>query len=191
MAEINTIIANEPKKVRGLRVDRLVFEEAGNNPNLVKSWVQGKALIELGGKHFGTACALGTGGSEMDLDGLATLFANPQGFNILPYKNYDTYDGKPELTSFFLPAHKFALDPKYVDSRGVTNYIEFRKYYEAQRSKLTGRAYLDECAEHCFVPEEALSKTGANVFDSELVSQQIINIKLRGLGDKITPMQLE
>ena len=37
MAEINTIIANEPKKVRGLRVDRLVFEEAGNNPNLVKS----------------------------------------------------------------------------------------------------------------------------------------------------------
>ena len=37
MSEINTIIANDPKKVRGTRVDRLVFEEAGNNPLLVKS----------------------------------------------------------------------------------------------------------------------------------------------------------
>lgn len=190
-SEINTIIADAPKKVRGLRVDRLVFEEAGNNPNLLKSWVQGKALIELGGQHFGTACALGTGGSEMDLNGLATLFTNPIGFNILPYKNYDTYDGKPELTSFFLPAHKFALDPKYVDSRGVTNYIEFKKYYENQRSKLSGKAYLDECAEHCFVPEEALAKTGANVFDTELISQQMVNIKLRNLGEKVTRMQLE
>ena len=127
----------------------------------------------------------------MAVGGLASLFTNPQGFGILPYKNYDTYDGKPELTAFFAPAHKFALSKKYLDNRGVTNWPELKKFYEDIRSKLSGKAYLDECAEHCFIPEEALAKTGANVFDSELVSQQMVNIKIHNSGSKIIPMALE
>lgn len=127
----------------------------------------------------------------MAVGGLASLFTNPQGFGILPYKNYDTYDGKPELTAFFAPAHKFALSKKYLDNRGVTNWPELKKFYEDIRSKLSGKAYLDECAEHCFIPEEALAKTGANVFDSELVSQQMVNIKIHNSGSKIVPMALE
>lgn len=130
-------------------------------------------------------------GDDMAVGGLASLFTNPQGFGILPYKNYDTYDGKPELTAFFAPAHKFALSKKYLDNRGVTNWPELKKFYEDIRSKLSGKAYLDECAEHCFIPEEALAKTGANVFDSELVSQQMVNIKIHNSGSKIIPMALE
>ena len=191
MSEINTIVADNPNKIRGTRLDRVIFEEAGSASQLVKGWIQSAALVELGGTHFGTRIALGTGGDDVKLGGLATLFTNPEGFNILPFKNYDTYDGKPELTSFFLPAHKFALKKEWLDNRGVTNWPELKKYYEKQRSKLSGKAFLDECAEHCFVPEEALAKTGANVFDSELISQQMVNLKIRGLGDKITPMQLE
>lgn len=57
----------------------------------------------------------------MALDGLKTMFLNPNGYNILPYKNYDSDDGRPEITSFFLPAHKFALTDEYLDARGVTN----------------------------------------------------------------------
>ena len=190
-SEINTIVADNPNKVRGIREDRIIFEEAGSMQHLVKAWIQSAALVELGGTHFGTRIALGTGGDDVKLGGLATLFSNPEGFNILPFKNYDTYDGKPELTAFFLPAHKFALKKEWLDNRGVTNWPELKKYYEKQRSKLSGKAFLDECAEHCFVPEEALAKTGANVFDSELVSQQMVNIKIRGLGDKLVPTQLE
>lgn len=190
-SEINSIIGDEPKKIRGLRVDRLIFEEAGNNKQLIKSWIQGAALTQLGGVHFASRIFLGTSGEEMDMDGIAKMFVNPAAFNVLPYKNYDTANGKPELSAFFLPAHKFALTSKYLDSRGVTNYPEFKKYYEEQRKKLSGRAFLDECAEHCFVPEEALAKTGANVFDSELVSQQIVNIKIHNLGEKLVPTVLE
>jgi hypothetical protein len=127
----------------------------------------------------------------MNLGGLADAFENPRAYNVLPYKNYDTFDGKPEITSFFLPCHKFALTSKYLDNRGVTNHIEFRKYYEDYRKGLSGQKYLDECAEHCFIPEEALAKTGANVFDAELISQQMVNIKIHHLGDKITPTVLE
>lgn len=191
MSEINSVVADNPNKIRGTRVDRLVYEEAGSSKQLIKAWIQGTALTNLGGKHFGTKLFLGTGGDDMAVGGISTLFSNPEGFGILPYKNYDTYDGKPELTAFFIPAHKFALSKKYLDNRGVTNYPELKKYYETKRSKLSGRALLDECAEYCFVPEEALQKTGANVFDTELISQQMVNIKLRGLGEKITPMQLE
>lgn len=191
MSQINTIVADNPNKIRGHRVDRLVYEEAGSSKQLVKAWIQGAALTQLGGVHFGTRIFLGTGGDDMAVGGLASLFTNPQGFGILPYKNYDTYDGKPELTAFFAPAHKFALSKKYLDNRGVTNWPELKKFYEDIRSKLSGKAYLDECAEHCFVPEEALAKTGANVFDSELVSQQMVNIKIHNSGNKIVPMALE
>lgn len=191
MSEIHTIIADKPGKIRGDRTDRLIYEEAGSNPILSASWIQGDSLVELGGQHFGTKIGLGTGGDDMALSGLADAFTNPKAFKVLPFKNYDTYDGNPELTAFFLPAHKFALVSKYLDSRGVTNYPEFKKYYEDYRKSLSGQKYLDECAEHCFVPEEALAKTGANVFDSELVSQQMVNIKLHGLGTKPIPTALE
>ena len=191
MSEIHTIIADKPGKIRGDRTDRLIYEEAGSNPILSASWIQGDSLVELGGRHFGTKIGLGTGGDDMALSGLADAFTNPKAFKVLPFKNYDTYDGNPELTAFFLPAHKFALVSKYLDSRGVTNYVKFKKYYEDYRASLSGQKYLDECAEHCFVPEEALAKTGANVFDSELVSQQMVNIKIHGAGEKIVPTALE
>jgi len=191
MSEIHTIIAHKPSNIRGDRTDRLVYEEAGSNPVFTTSWIQGNALVELGGKHFGTRIGLGTGGDNMNLGGLADAFENPRAYNVLPYKNYDTFDGKPEITSFFLPCHKFALTSKYLDNRGVTNYVEFKKYYEDYRKGLSGQKYLDECAEHCFYPEEALAKTGANVFDAELISQQMVNIKIHNAGDKIVPMTLE
>lgn len=37
LAEIEGITADDPGKVRGDRTERLVFEEAGSNKNLIKS----------------------------------------------------------------------------------------------------------------------------------------------------------
>lgn len=191
MSEIHTINAKKPSNIRGDRTDRLVYEEAGSNPVFTTSWIQGNALVELGGKHFGTRIGLGTGGDNMNLGGLADAFENPKSYNVLPYKNYDTFDGKPQITAFFLPCHKFALTSQYLDNRGVTNWVEFKKYYESYRQGLSGQKYLDECAEHCFIPEEALAKTGANVFDAELISQQMVNIKIHNSGEKLIPTVLE
>ena len=101
---------------------------------------------------------------------------DPEAFNVLPFKNYDTQTGDPELRAFFIPAHKFALSQEYLDNRGVTDHVRFKEYYLEQRKKLTGDKFLTECAEHCFFPEEALSKTGANVFDSELIAARMAQI---------------
>lgn len=118
----------------------------------------------------------GTGGEDMALQGLSDLFMDPAAFNILPFKNYDSSDEKPELRAFFIPAHKFALTSEYLDKRGVTDYKRFKEYYIEQRKKLKGDKYLAECAEYCFIPEEALSKTGENMFDAELIAARMAQI---------------
>jgi hypothetical protein len=131
----------------------------------------------LGGVKIGLKCAAGTGGESGEtLEGLATMFLNPTGYNILPYKNYDTKDGKPELSAFFIPAHKFSLLPEYLDHRGVTNCVEFRKFHENKRARLKGKDLIIYCAEYCFYPDEALALQGDSMFDLELLSQQKMNL---------------
>lgn len=120
----------------------------------------------------------------MALEGLSTIFQNPEAFNVLPYKNYDTEDGNPQLTSFFLPAHRFSLKSDYLDSRGVTDSERFKAYYIQQRQKLSGKELLDYCAEHCFIPNEALYKQGANIFDSIAIADRLTQIRVLKQGLK-------
>lgn len=184
MSEIDSVIADTSDKIRGDRVDRLIYEEAGSNKYLTKSWIQGNALVELGGYHFGTRIALGTGGDDMALEGLSNIFAKPEGYNVLPYKNYDTEDRKPQLTAFFIPAHKFSLRKEFLDTRGVTQSEEFKKFYEEERKKLSGKDLLDYCAEHCFIPNEALYKQGENIFDSIAIADRLTQIRIFKAGLK-------
>ena len=183
-SEIDSVVADTSDKIRGDRVDRLIFEEAGSNKNLIKSWIQSGPLVELGGDHFGTRIALGTGGDDMALEGLATIFSNPEAYNVLPYMNYDTEDEQPQLTAFFIPAHKFGLKREYLDNRGVTNSIKFKEYYETQRKKLSGKDLLDYCAEHCFVYNEALFKQGDNIFDTVMIADRLSQLRVQKLGIK-------
>ena len=67
---------------------------------------------------------------------------------------------------------------QYVDHRGVTNSIEFKKYYEAKRALMEGQDLLTLCAEYCFTPNEALLKQGDNLFNAELLPDQITQIRV-------------
>lgn len=183
-SEINTIIADNADKIRGDRLDRLLFEEAGSNKILVESWIKSNALVELGGEHFGSRLCFGTGGQDMALEGLSKIFSNPSAYNVLPYKNYDTEDGQPQYTGFFIPAHKFSLKKEFLDSRGVTNSKEFKKFYENERKKSSGKDLLDYCAEHCFTPQEALLKQGDNMFDSVTISDRLTQLRIQKIGIK-------
>lgn len=58
MAEIEGIIADDPQKIRGDRVERLFFEEIGSDRVFKKKYLQGEALITvLGGDRIGTRIA--------------------------------------------------------------------------------------------------------------------------------------
>lgn len=53
MSMIEAVVADKDSKIRGDRVDLLIFEEAGSNPVLRKSYIKGNALVEIGGNRFG------------------------------------------------------------------------------------------------------------------------------------------
>lgn len=55
-AEIEGIVADNPRKIRGDRCDRLMFEEFGSNPTARTSWTQGEALVRVGGVRRGIMC---------------------------------------------------------------------------------------------------------------------------------------
>lgn len=55
MSEIEGVIADSAEKIRGDRVERLLFEEGGSDKVLKKKYLQGEALITvLGGERIGT-----------------------------------------------------------------------------------------------------------------------------------------
>lgn len=133
----------------------------------------------------------GTGGdSGPALAGLAKMFNDPISYNILPYKNFYTRDGRVQYTGFFIPAHEFSLRPEYLDNRGVTDSVRFKKFYEDKRSGMKGKDVITYAAENCFTPDEALLKQGDNIFDSEVISQQLTYIATMKDCPKPIPMGL-
>lgn len=140
---------------------------------------------------MGLKLAGGTGGdSGAALAGLAKMFRDPMSYGVLPYKNFYTRDGRVQYTGFFIPAHEFSLRPEYLDNRGVTDSIRFKQFYEAKRAGMTGQDAITYAAENCFTPDEALLKQGDNVFDSELISQQLTYMATGENVPKPKPMAL-
>lgn len=185
MAEIEGIIADNPRKIRGDRCDRLMFEEFGSNPVSRTSWTQGTALVEIGGVRRGIKIGWGTGGDQgPSLDGLSEMFYNPEEAGILPYKNTYTSDGTVQYTGFFIPSYTFMLGSEFTDHRGVTNTKKAKEFYETTRKQKSGQALLEYCSEFCFTPEEALLRQGDNIFDAIALSDRITQIRVHKAGIK-------
>lgn len=190
MAEITGIVVDNSRKLRGRRIDRLIYEESGSNPILKETYIKGNALVELLGKKIGTRVVFGTGGDTGPaLSALDTMFKDPEAFKGLPYKHKYTRDGRESLTGYFLPAYSCVIgfeDPetgKWVnamDHRGVTNTALARAYYEHERRRLAHlpAELIDYCAEYCFYPEEALIKQGQNDFNQVLLAEQYTEIEI-------------
>lgn len=66
------------------------------------------------------------GDSGPALAGLAEIFSDPEAFNVLPYKNNYTADGKTQYTGFFIPSYSFMLGSDFTDHRGVTDRTKAR-----------------------------------------------------------------
>lgn len=53
MSQITGIIADKPSKIRGDRVDLLIYEEAGSWDGLIKAFIQSNALVGQPGSQWG------------------------------------------------------------------------------------------------------------------------------------------
>lgn len=190
MAELKGIIVDNARKLRGRRIDRLIYEESGSNPILNETYVKGEALVRILGKKLGTRIVFGTGGDEgPPLAALEKMFLDPDAFNGLPYKHNYTRTGDYTFTGFFLPAYSClvsyedpitAKDIPCMDHRGVTDEAKAKEYYERERQRLAHlpKDLMDYCAEYCFIPEEALNKQGVNDFNQVLLAEQYTQIEI-------------
>lgn len=186
-SEIIGVTADNPKKVRGFRSHRLFFEEAGSNPVLQTSWVQGQALVTRGGKKMGTRFAWGTGGdSGPALAGLANLFTQPKLFGVLPYRHNFTPSGEYVLSGFFIPAYRMHFE--YLDARGVTDEVKAKAMFEEERElkRTNPKAFLEYASEYCFTPDDALIRQGENQFNQALLAEQLSQLLIHKTIDPPT-----
>lgn len=183
MSDISGVTVDKPSKLRGDRVDLLLFEESGSNPNLLTTYIQSTALVEILGNKFGIRVVWGTGGDQGALEGLKKMFFNPEGYQALPYHHNYTQNGEYADTGFFIPAFTFVAREGYIDERGVTNITKAKEYYNNKNLAIEDpQAQIKDRAEFCFTPEDALALDGDNLFDRVILTSQKALIELHKAG---------
>ena len=114
------------------------------------------------------------GDSGPALEGLATVFYNPDAYDVLPCKHSYTANGESVITGYFIPTYTIVDIPGIMDNRGVTDIKKGREFYQKNRDKKMSdpKGLLIYSAEYCFTPEEALALEGDNQFNSSLLAEQ-------------------
>lgn len=180
MAEIEGVIADTADKVRGDRTERLLFEEAGADPELKKKYIQGEALVTvLGGNRVGIRICWGTGGSKgSSVQGLKDIVCNPDSFDVLKFRHNYTMDGHYVDTALFIPANRIVYS--LLDKRGWCDPDEAKEWYNQIRASKANdpKGLLIYKAEYCFYIDEAFSQQGDNIFPREELAEQSAQIEI-------------
>ena len=190
MSQIEGVVAETDAKIRGDRTDLLVYEEAGSNSVLRKSYIKGKALIYIGGTKFGIRLAGGTGGDKgAALQGLRDIYYDPNGFDVLPFYHNYTEGGEWVYTGYFIPSYIGAITEygtdingvrrQLLDKRGYCLWKNYKEQLDLDRANLSSnpRALIDHSAEYCYTAEEAFALEGDNKFNKVNIAEQLTNIR--------------
>ena len=120
------------------------------------------------------------------LEGLKKIYYNPKAFKVLPYRHNYTQTGEYELTGFFIPYFVQALDPQFMDNRGVCDTERYKEFLQDERDNLLAvpEEYYKKCAERCWFAEEAFNLEGVNKFNKILISEQLAEIRLHKRGPR-------
>jgi hypothetical protein len=178
-SQITGQVVDKPGKLRGDRLDRLVFEESGSNPYLEDTYIVGEALVIVNGTRKGIRIVIGTGGEEgASVAGLERIFLNPVENKVLPVKHNYTKDGQFIESGFFIPAWRTVI--KAMDKRGVVDSKKAIDFYTEERSiRMNNPSALKRyCAEYCFYVDEAFALQGENSFDAQLLADAHINLTI-------------
>lgn len=182
---IEGVVADDPQKIRGDRVDLLLLDEAGSWPDLLKAVVQAQALVEVQGSSFGTISLGGTGGDKgAALAGLHAIYYNPESYGVLPYRHNYTSDNSTILSAYFIPAFTQSMVPGLTDHRGYCDEELNKEHLQKRRDQYLNvpQSLIHHCAEYCWNAEEAFALEGDNKFNKVLLSEQLAQIRLHKVG---------
>lgn len=184
---IEGVVADDPQKIRGDRVDLMILDEGGSWPQLAKAFVQAQALVEVQGVAFGTIQVGGTGGDKgAALEGLYNIYYHPEPFGVLPYRHNYTTDGSTILSGYFIPAFTQSMVPGMTDKRGYCDIEKNKAYLQEKRDQYLSvpQSLIHHCAEYCWNAEEAFALEGDNKFNKVLLSEQLAEIRLHQNGPR-------
>lgn len=180
-SQIEGIVVDKDRKMRGDRVGFLFLEESGSNPILERSFIKAEELVTVGGNKIGIIGAVGTGGDEGPaLAGLNKVYYHPWDFKVLPFFHNYTEDGTWVKTAYFMPAYITMNKKGYVGDRGEYLIEKQKEYYTNIRNSFTDpKTLLDHKAEQCFTAEEAFAAEGVNKFNKVKIAEQILAINIK------------
>lgn len=182
-------IKDNPDKIRGIRGDKMFFEEAGKSPGLLKAWEVARPAFEQGAITTGMLMAYGTGGSnEEGQEGIRALFENPKGHNCLPFNNIWDDGANGTTCSFFFPAYLnyegYINEHGISDSQGAKQYLIDER--EERKNSPNPKVLAQFVAEQPFTPQEALLQANINMFPVRAIQERIHKVNREKLWNSLT-----
>lgn len=166
---IGVSLKNDPNKARGKRGKLILWEEAGQFPNLKIAWQVARPSVEdTDHRAFGLMIAYGTGSTDdRSFESLKDIFYAPDTYNCLPIKNVWDDGAYEKACGFFVP-HYYNMG-RFMDSDGNSDLKEAIKFELAEREKIiksaTDRTAIDRYViEQPFTPMEACLQVSSNIF---------------------------
>jgi hypothetical protein len=179
----------QPGALRGKDADLIIVEEAGKARNLADFMESTLPTLKAGKYITGLMIVFGTGGGEENYwEAFEDLFYAPDISDFLVFENLFDKDSEGEGAGFFVP--DFANKEGFYDNFGNSNVVEAVDYEIEIRQKLKVKGKVkklrDRSMEYCFSPSEAFSRGSDNIFNKDLINEQISRLKkdpvLKGLA---------
>ena len=125
------------------------------------------------------------------LEGLKSIYYNPEAYDVLPFRHSYTQTGEVALTGFFIPA--FAQVWEFLDKRGYCDKEKAKAKLQKARDKFLNdpEGLIQHCAEYCWNAEEAFNLEGNNKFNRILITDQLAEIRLHKRGPRPQSGNLE
>ncbi len=172
------VVDGDSDKGRGKRGDA-IFEEFGSFPNVDSVWNKYEESANEYGIVHGQARGFGTGGDSKTgkiegYEALRKMFYNPNSYNIIRFKDIYEDIGAGRDFGMFTPAYRNITD---IDQYGNSNEkigkakLDERRL-DWQKSNDSG-LYIQKCAELPYMPKEAFSAIGENIFPVKLLDEHL------------------
>lgn len=174
-------LKDNPHKARGKRSMLISIEEFGSLDNGEHAWTVATPSVEQGqGKRkqvFGIMIAGGTGGETgSSFKAMKAMIYKPSIYNILSVPNLWDTNAKAQRVGFFVP--QYVNMTGYMDKYGNSDMVnakeellELRK--EWKELNIDPVQYSRNCAERPLNIQEAILRTGGNVFPTADLKERL------------------
>jgi len=178
---IGKTLNNNADRARGISGKLILFEEAGEFPELLKAWQIAKESVQQDNITYGLMVAFGTGGSKMtSYQTLNELFFKPEAYDIHGIKNIWSSKARVAKSGFFAPVYANVYG--FMDKNGNTDVLssyehEFVSIEKMEAMGTDPSAIMQRRSERPLRPEDALLRADTNDFPIKRIENRLADLQ--------------